>query len=316
VTLKKMKQKHKPVLIKEVLRLLNPMPGEAYLDCTAGFGGHASAVLDLIGDSGRAVLVDRDSHAIHALSEAFDGYDNVELRRGNYLNVAFDLEQEERQFDLILLDLGVSSPQLDSSDRGFSFKTHGPIDMRMDQSQPLTGAEVVNRYSEAELVRVIADYGEERRAKSVAKAIVAARPFSTTEQLAKVVRGVVGFTKGIDPATRTFQAIRIEVNDELTSLEQALPILDGLLNPDGRLAVISFHSLEDRIVKRFIDQESRDCICPPKVPVCVCGHTATLVKVTPKAVTPQADEEDNNPRARSAKLRVASKINKNKRRSG
>jgi 16S rRNA (cytosine1402-N4)-methyltransferase len=214
----------------------------------------------------------------------------------------------------VLLYLGVSSPQFDNLDRGFSFRTQAALDMRMDQSQPLTAEEVVNRWSVQELERILRAYGEEPKARAVAKAIAAARPLVTTGDLAKVVRRVAFHTNDIDPATRSFQAIRIAVNDELGQLEQALPILVRLLAPGGRIGVISFHSLEDRIVKQFFDRETRDCICPPKQPICTCGHTASLVKITRSPVIADANEIAFNPRARSAKLRAAEKINKNKRR--
>jgi 16S rRNA (cytosine1402-N4)-methyltransferase len=223
------------------------------------------------------------------------------------------LLEEGQLVDLILLDLGVSSPQIDNADRGFSFKADAPLDMRMDQSQPYTAADLVNTLPERELERIIRTYGEEPKARAVAKAIAANRPFRTTGELAKVVRKVA--LKGdIDAATRTFQALRIEVNGELDQITEALPKLTKLLSLGGRIAIISFHSLEDRIVKQFFDLESRDCICPPKQPVCTCGHVASLKKITAKPILGDSTEIAINPRARSAKLRAAEKINKNKRR--
>lgn len=216
--------------------------------------------------------------------------------------------------DMILLDLGVSSPQIDTAERGFSFRATAPLDMRMDQSESLTAADVVNAYPERELERVIRTYGEEPRARAVARAIVANRPFTTTTELAKVVRKAAVATKDIDAATRTFQGLRIEVNSELSGLEKALPLLVRLLSPGGRLAIISFHSLEDRIVKQFIDQESRDCICPPKQPICTCDHIASLRKITAKPIVADSSEIAFNPRARSAKLRAAEKKHQNNRR--
>ena len=215
--------------------------------------------------------------------------------------------------DMILLDLGVSSPQIDNPERGFSFKSDAPLDMRMDQSQSYTAAEVVNRMPEAKLASIIRTYGEEPKARAVAKAIVSGRPFATTTELARVVRRFA-LAGDIDAATRTFQAIRIEVNGELDQLRETLPLLTKLLSYGGRFAIISFHSLEDRIVKQFIDQESRDCICPPKQPVCTCDHVASLRKITTKPIVGDSTEIAINPRARSAKLRAAEKINKNKRR--
>jgi 16S rRNA (cytosine1402-N4)-methyltransferase len=224
------------------------------------------------------------------------------------LEAAATLADEGAQFDLILLDLGVSSPQIDNAERGFSFQQDAPLDMRMDQSQALTAAEVVNDYRLSELERVLRDLGEEPRWRAVAAAIIAARPLATTGELAKVVRTAAARTDRIDRATRAFQGIRIEVNAELEQLERALPLLEGLLAPDGRLAVISFHSLEDRIVKQYFDRQSHGCVCPPKQPICTCAHEATLAKLTRKPVTATADEIVLNPRARSAKLRAVVKI--------
>lgn len=307
-----MKQKHQPVLLSEVLEVLNPKIGEAYFDGTAGYGGHAAAILSRIGPSARAVLVDRDREAIKALNERFG--DTVETRMGNYSEVLADLYEDGSLFDLMLLDLGVSSPQLDQAERGFSFRMDAPLDMRMDQSGSLTASTIVNTYPEKRLADLIYGYGEERRSRAIAAAIVKARPVQTTLQLAEIVRSVVGSAGDIHPATRTFQAIRIEVNAELSSLEQALPLMVKLLAPGGRIGIISFHSLEDRIVKTFFARESKDCICPPKQPICTCDHTASLKLLTKGAIA--GDKHDAiNPRARSAKLRAAEKINQNKRRA-
>jgi 16S rRNA (cytosine1402-N4)-methyltransferase len=307
-----MKTPHQPVLLDEVVKSLSPKIGESYLDGTAGFGGHAAAVLDKIGPEGRTILVDRDARAIQALAERFG--DQAEIIHADFLEAAKRLLEDGTLVDMILLDLGVSSPQFDNAERGFSFKADAPLDMRMDQSQVLTARDVVNNTRLRELERIIRDFGEEPRARAVAKAIVAARPITSTAKLAQVVRKSALIGGDIDPATRTFQAIRIQVNAELTQLREALPVLTKLLAPGGRIAVISFHSLEDRIVKQFFDTESRDCICPPKQPVCTCNHVASLQRLTPKPITADSDEIANNPRARSAKLRAAEKINKNKRR--
>lgn len=296
---------HQPVLLDDAVRVLDPQKGQIYLDATAGFGGHASAILERLGPNGRVILVDRDAMAVRALKERFG--DTVEIIHDSYLEAAERLTEDGTLVDLILLDLGVSSPQLDRAERGFSFKAEAPLDMRMDQSQSLTAAEVVNSYPERELERIIREYGEERRARAVARAIVASRPFETTKQLAAVVRHIVGRSGDIDGATRTFQALRIEVNSELSQLEEALPRLVRLLVPGGRIAVITFHSLEDRIVKQFFDRESRDCICPPKQPICTCGHHATLKKLLSKPIAGSTNDAIN-PRARSAKLRAAEKL--------
>lgn len=299
-----MNQHHTPVLLAQTMALLNPQKGESYLDGTAGFGGHAEAVISAIGDEASVVLVDRDQTAIDALKAKF-GQRAVILQK-DYLAAAQDLVDEGRQFDLILLDVGVSSPQLDQAERGFSFRADANLDMRMDQSQELTAEIIVNTWKQEDLANVIYEYGEERRSRAVARAIVAARPVTSTKQLADIVRSVVpkGASK-IDPATRTFQAIRIAVNNELDQLAKALPLLVQLLSAGGRLAVISFHSLEDRIVKQFFDTESKDCVCPPRTLVCICKHTATVAKLTKKPVV--ADNNDSNPRARSAKLRAVVK---------
>jgi 16S rRNA (cytosine1402-N4)-methyltransferase len=299
-------QLHTPVLIDSVVRVLNPQAGEAYLDATAGFGGHASAIIEKIHEQDNVVLVDRDATAIQYLATKFQ--DGAEIIHASYDEAADRLLETGQRFDMILLDLGVSSPQIDNPERGFSFQTDAPLDMRMDQSQALTAETILNTYPQNEIERIIRDYGEDHRARSIAAAIVAARPVKTTRQLADIVRRVVGSSGKINPATRTFQGIRIAVNAELSQLESALPKLVHLLRPSGRLAVISFHSLEDRIVKQFFETESRDCICPPKQPICTCNHKASIAKLTPKAVIGDSTEIVSNPRARSAKLRAAEKL--------
>ncbi|HSX48623.1 MAG TPA: 16S rRNA (cytosine(1402)-N(4))-methyltransferase RsmH [Candidatus Nanoarchaeia archaeon] len=296
--------KHQPVLVPEVLRVLTPNRGESYFDATAGYGGHASAILERIGDGGRVVLNDRDNEATKHLEQLFG--DRAQIMRTSFEEATDRLVEDGERFDVILLDLGISSPQVDTPERGFSFRLNGPLDMRMDRQQSLTAEQVINEYSETKLADIIYQYGEERFARRVARAIVAARPIKSTGQLAEIVRKAVPKSGDIDPATRTFQAIRIEVNDELGQLEQTLPQLVKLLAIGGRLAVISFHSLEDRIVKQFLDHESRDCICPPKQPICTCDHLATLAKLTRSAI--KGTEDSNNPRARSAKLRAAVRI--------
>jgi 16S rRNA (cytosine1402-N4)-methyltransferase len=214
-----------------------------------------------------------------------------------------------RQVDGIVLDLGVSSMQLDQGERGFSFMTDAPLDMRFDPESKVSAADLVNHLDEIELADILYQYGEERRSRQVARAIVRSRPINTTKQLAKVVASATsGGKSGIHPATRTFQALRIAVNGELEAIEQVLPQAVEALAPGGRLAVISFHSLEDRIVKQFIRREIKDCICPPEQPVCTCGHKATLREVTHKPVRPQEEEVKSNPRSRSARLRVAERI--------
>ena len=295
-----------PVLIDHVARVLAPRAAESYLDGTAGFGGHAAVIIDQIGPNAQVVLVDRDANAIQHLATKFQ--DQAEILHMSYAEAAQVMLDQGQRFDMILLDLGVSSPQLDNPERGFSFQNDAPLDMRMDQSQALTAEIMVNTFPQNELERILRDFGEEYRARSIVNAIIAARPVKTTRQLADIVRRVLGSSGKINPATRTFQAIRIAVNAELTQLEEALPRFAKLLTPGGRLAVISFHSLEDRIVKQFFDYESRDCICPPKQPICTCNHRASLAKLTPKAITGDSHEIVSNPRARSAKLRAAEKL--------
>jgi 16S rRNA (cytosine1402-N4)-methyltransferase len=303
---------HQPVLRDHVISVLAPHRGESYLDGTAGYGGHAAAIAEHLDTTDPLILVDRDDWAIKALTERFG--DRARIIRSDFLEAAKTLQSEGVTVDMILLDIGVSSPQIDNAERGFSFKTDAPLDMRMDQDQDLTAADVVNTYKERDLERIIREYGEEPKARAVAATIVANRPFATTAQLAKVVRRAAVQPRDIDAATRTFQGLRIEVNAELSQLSQALPVMVDLLNPGGRLAVISFHSLEDRIVKQFFESESRDCICPPKQPICTCLHEASLRKLTAKPIVGDSTEIAINPRARSAKLRAAEKINKNKRR--
>ncbi len=298
-----MKPTHIPVLATEVIRLLQPKAGVSYFDGTAGYGGHAQLVAAKIG-RGRMILSDRDPQATTALKEQFGS--RAEVWQLSLIEAADRLKAEEIHPDMILLDLGVSSPQLDSPKRGVSFNHQGPLDMRMDDSSSLSAAEVVNQYPEARLAELIGHYGQEHRAKTVARAIVAARPLATTTELAAVVRSVVPRAGGIDPATRTFQAIRMEVNAELDQLQQALPILTDKLAPGGRMAVISFHSLEDRLVKSWFDRESKDCVCPPGQPICTCSHTAVLAKLTKRPISGALDS--HNPRARSAKLRAAVKL--------
>lgn len=300
---------HVPVLLEHVVKLLDPHPGELYFDGTAGYGGHAAAIADRLSPEGYLILVDRDHKAIHALNERFGHDERVSIMRRDYLSAVDQLLHEGRLVDMVLLDLGVSSPQLDNAERGFSFMAEAELDMRMDQSSSPSAADVVNTMPEKELADVIYQYGQERYSRRIAAAIVRNRPVTTTTQLADLVERAVGRGGKIHPATKTFQALRIYVNQELEQLKQALPKVVKLLKPGGRMAIISFHSLEDGTVKDFINHESKDCICPPKQPVCTCDHVASLKKLTTKPVA--GTEDAFNPRARSAKLRAAVKINKN-----
>jgi 16S rRNA (cytosine1402-N4)-methyltransferase len=291
---------HDPVLLARVLEYLDPVEGESYLDVTAGYGGHAAAVLERTRAQDKTVLVDRDQNAIAELQEKFSGQP-VQIIHSDFLTAAQELTAQGRQFDLILADLGVSSPHLNIAGRGFSITQDGPLDMRMDQRQTLTAADLVNEAPEADLADILARYGEEPKAKRIAQEIVRARPLKTTGQLAAVAAKVwPPYLSRIHPATRTFQALRIAVNDELALVQQAAPLWVNLLTPGGRVAIISFHSLEDRIVKRVFAEHGGD------------RYDATLRLLTKTPVTASAAEIASNPRSRSAKLRAASKINNKK----
>jgi 16S rRNA (cytosine1402-N4)-methyltransferase len=301
---------HVSVLYKEVLAWLQPWPGGRYIDATLGAGGHASGILMASDPSGRLLGLDADPAAIAFAAEILQPFgDRVVLKATNARHMgAIAPPLGFGQVDGVLMDLGLSSRQLADADRGFSFSQDGPLDMRMNCSQGQTAADLVNRLPETDLADLLWRYGEERKSRRIARAIVAARPLTTTGQLADLVAQTVGRREKIHPATRTFQALRIAVNDELEALGEALPQARGLLRPGGRLAVIAFHSLEDRLVKRFYQQEARDCLCPPQVPVCVCEHSATLKVLTPRPVRPSDDEIARNPRSRSARLRVAERL--------
>lgn len=288
-------QLHQPVLLERTLDVLSPQKGENYLDLTAGFGGHAKQVIGAIGDAHLATLVDRDDFAIQnlkALQEA-----GARVLKNDYASAAAELARAGELFSMILLDLGVSSPQLDTAERGFSFMQDGPLDMRMDQHSGVTAADICNKASEDELVRFLRDYGEEPKAHKIAKAIMRARPLHTTTQLADVILNDVfhGRRGKTHPATRTFQALRIAVNQELQQLDETLKLIPDLLKPGGRAAIISFHSLEDRMVKRFFKEESQ------------AGYEARLQILTLQPIS-GATEDVHNPRSRSAKLRAAVKI--------
>jgi 16S rRNA (cytosine1402-N4)-methyltransferase len=287
---------HIPVLLDATLRVLSPKKGESYLDLTAGYGGHASAVIKQIGEGRNATLVDRDAMAISELQLLAE--QGARLIHADFLTAAKSLIAEGEQFDMVLGDLGVSSPQLDKTERGFSFKNDGPLDMRMDRRQELTAETLVNEYSREDLASIIQKYGEEplRLSTRIAKAIVEARPLHTTAELASVIAKVYrgGYHK-VHPATRTFQALRIALNEELTQVEALLPLLPKLLKPGGRVAIISFHSLEDRLVKSYFTEQDRS------------GYESQLKLLTKKPIS-GATEDVHNPRSRSAKLRAAVKI--------
>jgi 16S rRNA (cytosine1402-N4)-methyltransferase len=288
-------QLHVPVLLKAVLNVLAPKKGEKYLDLTAGYGGHATAVIAAIGKPGLATLVDRDQNSIVALKPQEEA--GARVINKDYMTAAKELHVAGERFDMILLDLGVSSPQLDIAERGFSFLQNGPLDMRMDQAAKFTASTIVNHATKDELVKILRSYGEEPHAAKIAQAIILARPVKTTVELADVVAKAYRGRRGkTHPATRTFQALRIAVNDELNQLTETLKLLPELLNPGGRVAVISFHSLEDRLVKQFFKEQA------------TAGYEATLGLITKHPID-GATQDVSNPRARSASLRAAVKIN-------
>lgn len=310
---------HRPVLYQEVLDALAPKSGGNYLDGTLGAGGHAEGILSISSPQGRLLGLDLDPEALAiARQRLFSFQDRVVIHPSSYQQ-APDILQEIgwQAVDGILLDLGVSSMQVDRPERGFSFKGEGPLDMRFNQTIGTTAADLVNKLSEEELANIIWQYGEERYSRRIARAIVKTRPIHTTEALAALItKAVPQYSSHIHPATRTFQALRIATNKELETLSAALPLLIDCLTPGGRIAVISFHSLEDRIIKNFFKRESKDCICPPEQPVCTCGHSASLKILTKKPVRPTEKEIKDNPRASSAKLRVAERISKIERPAG
>jgi 16S rRNA (cytosine1402-N4)-methyltransferase len=302
---------HHPVLYQQIISFLQPRGSTRWVDCTVGGGGHAFGLLQASHPDGLLLGLDVDPQALEqARMHLHEFGSRAILRRTSYVNLARQLDNLAwLKVDGILLDLGVSSLQLDDVQRGFSFRQDAPLDMRFDPEAPLKADDLVNHMTEKELANILYKFGEERRSHSIARAIVSNRPIHTTRQLADLVAKNTSSGKvGMHPATRTFQALRIEVNHELEAITTVLPQAIDALTQDGRLAVISFHSLEDRVVKHYFQQESRDCICPPKQPVCTCGHKASITLVTHKPVRPTKQEIEKNHRARSAKLRVAQKL--------
>ncbi|MSP78107.1 MAG: 16S rRNA (cytosine(1402)-N(4))-methyltransferase RsmH [Dehalococcoidia bacterium] len=297
-------------MLPESIQALSVQPGGTYIDCTLGEGGHTEALIQGSQSSGKVLGLDADSEAIARAHHRFALYkDRVVLVQENFRHLeAVAKEHGFRNVDGVVFDVGINTRQL-ASGRGFSFREDAPLDMRFDTRQDLTADDVVNRYSEHELAKVLTEYGEEPHARRIAKAMVHARPIRTAAHLGQVVQSAAGYAGGrIHPATRTFQAIRIEVNQELKSLEDALHQAVRLLKPGGRVAVISFHSLEDRIVKQAFNQESRECVCPPSAPVCVCNHTPMVRTVEPRLWRPSPQEVGVNIRSRSARMRVAERL--------
>jgi len=307
---------HTPVLAEEVRELVSVQPGGTVLDATFGAGGHSRLLAADLAGEGKLIAVDRDPAVRPYFDRAKASARGVQMRflRGDYAVVLSQLAGNGVKADVVLLDLGLSSMQVDRPERGFSYATDAPLDMRMDPSDEPSAAEIVNTWDEQELATIFRRFGEERYARPIARGIVRRRaeaPIDRTGQLVDVVRASIPaparFGEG-HPAKRVFQALRIEVNHELESLEVGLPAAFEMLRPGGRLAVISFHSLEDRIVKHFLRDLARGCTCPPELPICVCGHEPELRILTPRPVRPSARELDENPRAASARLRVAVKV--------
>lgn len=302
---------HTPVLLQETVELLKVRPGGRYIDGTVGAGGHAAAILDASQPGGSLLGLDADPQALEIARERLASYgSSVILANANFRDLLEVCRSHHFiPVDGILLDLGMSSVQLEDTQRGFSFRFDAPLDMRFNPDQPTTAADILNHSSEAEIARILHEYGEERHSRRIARRIVAGRPVTSAHQLVKIVESVASRGSGrIHPATRTFQALRIAVNQELSSLQEALRQSLEVLRSGGRLVVISYHSLEDRTVKQFMAHESRSCICPPDAPVCTCGHEATLKVVTRKAVVPGEEEIQSNPRSRSARLRSAERL--------
>ncbi len=301
---------HIPVLLPEVLKALAVQPGGRYIDCTLGGGGHAAAILDNSSPGGQLLGIDADPKALEAARERLQYYkESVLLVNDNFVNLqSICVKYDFFPVHGILFDLGLSSLQLNDSNRGFSFQLDAPLDMRFSPDQKVSAADILNTASEEKLAQIIRNYGEESQSNRIARSIIEERPLKTTRQLARLIERTIGHRGKIHPATKTFQALRIAVNHELEYLESALKQAIELLGYEGRLVVISYHSLEDRIVKQFMRLESNDCICPPGTPVCICGHKPRLKLINKKVITPTEIEIKRNSRSRSAKLRAAERI--------
>ena len=307
--------KHQPVLLKEVLDYLNCKKDGYYLDGTLGRGGHTEAILQQIDPEGHVIAIDRDKAAIKAVKNKLSGYSNLTLVHDNFINLSRVLDKcKVEKVDGMIFDLGFSSPQVDDPERGFSYQKEGPLDMRMNKEQNLTAADIVNTYSGKKIYHIIKKYGEERWASRIANFIVDKRkdkPLKTTKDLVNIIKAAIPASarrKGGHPAKRTFQALRIATNDELNQLENMIENAVDRLNHKGRICIISFHSLEDRIVKNTFRHLAKDCTCPPDFPICACDKEQKVKVITRSPVEASEDELENNPRARSAKLRVAEKV--------
>ncbi len=310
-----MTREHVPVLAGELIDVVDPRPGEVAVDCTVGGAGHARLLAERLGPAGTLIGIDRDPTAeerFEALAAEVDCH--TRFIRADFATALSQLNAERLNADVVYLDLGMSSMQIDTWQRGFSYAYDAPLDMRMDPRQPLTAQEIVNTWDERQLARILRRYGEERYAGQIVRAIVRERgreEITGTQQLVEVITSAVPVPArfaGGHPAKRTFQALRIAVNDELVQLQEALPEAWELLSTGGRLAAISFHSLEDRLVKRFLVERARGCICPPDLPICVCGHEPEAELLTRRAIAPSPGEIADNPRSRSAHLRAARKL--------
>jgi 16S rRNA (cytosine1402-N4)-methyltransferase len=308
---------HKSVLLEETIDSLNIKPDGIYVDGTLGGGGHALEVCKRLSKNGRLIGIDQDADAIEAATKRLEEHkDKVTVVRSNYVNIKAVLsELGIEKVDGIYLDLGVSSYQLDASDRGFTYREEdAPLDMRMDQRNDQTAADIINNYSEFDIYRIIRDYGEDKFAKNIAKHIVRARqikPIETTGELSEIIRAAIPAkvrAVGGHPSKKTFQAIRIELNKELEVLSQSVDAMIDLLNPDGRISIITFHSLEDRIVKTRFRTNENPCICPPHFPICVCGRKSKGKVITRKPIIPTEEEIEENKRSKSSKLRVFERI--------
>jgi 16S rRNA (cytosine1402-N4)-methyltransferase len=303
---------HIPVLAGELVDLLDPAPGDVAVDCTFGGGGHARLIAERIGPAGTLIGIDRDPEAQARFEElAAEVACHTRFIRSSFAEGLELLRDEGVRADMVYLDLGMSSMQVDTRERGFSYAYDAPLDMRMDPGQEVSAAEVVNTWEARQLARAFRDFGEERYAQQIARSIVRNRPLETTHDLVEAIVSAIPAPArfgGGHPAKRVFQALRIVVNDELAEIDAALPLAWEVLKPNGRFAGISFHSLEDRRVKRFLAARAQGCVCPPDLPICVCGHEPEAELLTRRSVSPTAGEVAHNPRSASARMRAARKI--------
>lgn len=307
-----MTREHVPVLAGELIEALDPQPGDVAVDCTFGAGGHARLIAERIGPDGMLIGIDRDPGAEHAFAElAAEVPCRTRFERADFATGLAALNAEGIRANVVYMDLGMSSMQVDQRERGFSYAYDAPLDMRMDTTEPLSAHEAVNHWEQRQLAKVIRDYGEERYANRIAREIVRRRPIDTTFQLVDAITAAIPTPArfaGGHPAKRTFQGLRIAVNDELSQIDAGLPLAWDVLGIGGRLAAISFHSLEDRRVKRFLADRAQGCVCPPDLPICVCGHEPEADLIARGGVVPTPGEIAANPRSRSARLRAARKL--------